>query len=83
MNYIYLLKSKKQDWLYTGYTSDLKKRFQKHQGGHSSATKPYCPFELVFYEAYKSRLDAKRRKKYLKTNQGKRALKLMLRDSFK
>lgn len=83
MYYVYFLKSKNTDWFYTGYTSNLKKRLADHNTGHSSATKPYLPFDLIFYEAYRSRSDAKRREKYLKTNQGKRVLKIMLIDSLK
>ena len=83
MFYVYVLKSKKKEWIYVGYTTDLRKRFGEHQKGLSLATKPYRPFELIFYEAYKARMDAKRREEYFKTNQGKRALKLMLKESLK
>jgi len=41
----------------------------------------YRPFELVFYEAYKSKKDAQRRETYFKTTKGKRALKLILQES--
>lgn len=84
MYYVYLLKSKKKDnWHYVGYTSNLKERFKEHQDGLSESTKPYRPLELIFYEAYKAKSDAKRREAYFKTNKGKRTLKLMLKDSFK
>lgn len=83
MYYVYYIKSKTGNWYYTGYTSNLKKRLSEHNKGLSSATKPYRPFELIFYEAYKSRLDAKRREKYFKTNKGKRAIKIMLKESLK
>ncbi|MFA4819318.1 MAG: GIY-YIG nuclease family protein [Patescibacteria group bacterium] len=84
MYYVYLLKSKRKvDWHYIGYTSNLEKRFKEHQNGLSKSTKPYRPLELIFYEAYKSKSDAKRREAYFKTNKGKRTLKLMLKDSLK
>jgi len=81
MYYVYLIKSKNKDWRYVGFTKDLRERFNQHQKGFSRSTKPYAPFELVFYEAYKSKSDAKRREIYFKTNKGKRALKLMLKES--
>ena len=81
MFYVYILKSKTKNWNYVGYTTDLRKRFSEHQKGLSQATRPYRPFELVFYEAYKAKSDAKRREAYFKTNQGRRALKLMLKAS--
>jgi len=61
----------------------LQKRFKQHQNGEVKSTKPRRPFELIFYEAYKDRLDAKRREKYFKTNKGKSSLKMMLRNSMK
>ncbi|MBI2673815.1 MAG: GIY-YIG nuclease family protein [Candidatus Zambryskibacteria bacterium] len=83
MYYVYLLRSKKQPWIYVGYTTNLRRRIAEHQKGFSLATKPYKPFDLLFYEAYKSLSDAKRRESYFKTNQGKRALKIMLSDTLK
>jgi len=83
MYYVYILKSLKKDWIYVGYTTNLEKRFKQHQKGLSKATKPYRPFELVFFEAYKAKEDAKRREKYFKTTRGKRVLRLMLQESLK
>lgn len=80
MYYVYLIKSLRTNWHYVGYTENLKRRFGEHQKGLSQATKPYRPFELIFYEAYKAMADAKRREEYLKTDKGKRALKLMLKE---
>ena len=81
MYYVYILKSKKDGNLYVGYSTDLKKRFYEHQKGLVTSTKPRRPFELVFYEAYKSIKDAKRREKYFKTTKGKTSLKTMLEFS--
>ena len=66
MHYVYLLKSEKDGLLYIGYTNDLKRRFAEHNSGLSKATKPRAPFQLVYYEAYKSRADALFREKNLK-----------------
>ena len=67
--------------MYVGFSDNLKRRFKEHQNGFSVATRPYRPFELVFYEAYKSKKDAQRRETYFKTTKGKRALRLMLQES--
>jgi putative endonuclease len=69
--------------LYIGYTTNLRERLQKHQNGEVTSTKFRRPFELVFYEGYKSMRDAKRRERYLKTSKGKSSLHIMLRDSLK
>jgi len=76
MFYVYILKSKKDNNLYIGYSTNLKKRFSEHQKGLVTSTRPRRPFELIFYEAYKSSKDAKRREMYCKTS-----LKTMLEFS--
>ena len=40
------------------------------------------PWRLIHYEAYRNEDDAKRREKYLKTSQGSRLLKRMLKEYF-
>ena len=77
MFYVYILKSSKDNKLYIGYSTNLKKRFSEHQKGLVISTKPRRPFELIFYEAYKSSKDAKRREIYFKTSKGKTSLKTM------
>src|SRR5690606_13751504 len=66
MYYVYCLKSKKDDSLYLGYTNDLKRRLVEHNSKKNKSTKHKTPFELVYYEAYKSKSDAKYREKQLK-----------------
>ncbi|MAF59327.1 MAG: GIY-YIG nuclease family protein [Candidatus Pacebacteria bacterium] len=66
MYYVYLLKSKKDESLYIGYTNDLKRRFEEHNNGENKSTKFKTPFELVYYESYRARSDAKIREQALK-----------------
>ena len=80
MFYVYLLRSKNQH--YIGYTTDLKRRITEHNAGQNIATIAYRPWDLIFYEAYVNREDARRREKYLKTTQGRRTIKLMLRSYY-
>ena len=79
--YVYFLRSLKKDFTYIGYTKDLKERLRKHNNFEVKSTKPYAPFELIFFEGYQSSKDARRREKYLKTTKGKTALKTMLKDT--
>ncbi|OGG25770.1 hypothetical protein A2960_05035 [Candidatus Gottesmanbacteria bacterium RIFCSPLOWO2_01_FULL_39_12b] len=76
--YAYILRSLKNSSLYIGYTSDLKKRFKEHNSGKNSATKPFIPYKLIFYEAFLNRIDAKNREKYLKSGYGRRTIKTLL-----
>ncbi len=80
--YVYVLKSLVKDFIYIGYTENLKKRFGEHNSGQNTSTKPYLPYEIIHYEAYKNMTDAKRREKYLKGNRGKTTLKTMLKEYF-
>jgi len=80
--YVYILQSFKNNQFYIGYTENLKRRFQEHNRGINFSTKPYKPWKLIHYEAYRDKKDAQRREKYLKTNQGSRLLKRMLKEYF-
>ena len=80
MFYVYCLESKKFDEHYFGYTDNLKKRLKEHNQGLNFSTKRYLPWKLIYYEACMNRDDATRREKYLKTNQGRRMLKLRIKE---
>lgn len=79
MYYVYILQSlNKENWLYKGSTSDLKRRFKEHNSGKNFSTAPYKPFKLIYYEAYFLKTDAEAREKYLKTSMGMRVIKKQL-----
>ena len=52
---------------------------KEHQKGFVPSTEFRIPFELLYYEAHPSLVDAKRREMYFKTSKGKATLRLMLR----
>jgi putative endonuclease len=79
MYYTYILKSKKDGKLYTGYTNDLRKRFLQHASGKSTYTKGRGPFVVIYYEACLDRGDALAREKYLKSGRGKTFIKQRLK----
>lgn len=81
--YVYILYNPPNNFIYVGYSEDIKQRIKEHNSGKVKSTKHYKPLDLIFYEAYKNMKDAKRREKYLKTNKGKTALATMLKDYFK
>ena len=62
-------------------TGDLKQRLTDHFNGRNQATAPRRPLRLIYCEYHASTTDAHRRETYFKTTAGKRALKLMLRES--
>ena len=68
MFYLYILQSKKDFNLYIGSTNDLRKRFKEHNSGMVRSTKHRIPFDLIYYEAYESEKDARKREHNLKLN---------------
>ncbi len=79
--FVYILYSVKFNRFYVGfYPKNLEERIAKHNRGEVFSTKAYRPWELVFYEAYRNQKDALRREKYLKTSQGMKMLKFMLKE---
>ena len=78
---VYVLISKRDNNFYIGYTTNLHNRLTSHIAGNSKATEPRRPFILLFCEYYLSKHDATRREKYFKTTVGKKALRLMLKES--
>lgn len=77
--YVYVIRDVKTELLYTGCTSDLRKRLAEHQSGKSTYTKSRGPYKLIYYEACLNEKDAFAREKYLKSGMGKRYLKNRLK----
>ena len=78
--YVYILLSKKDNKFYTGYTKNLKLRFEQHCKGLVESTKNRRPLELIYYEACLNQQDATHREKYLKTYHGKMFIKNRLKS---
>jgi putative endonuclease len=76
--YILLLSNKQ---LYTGITTDLRRRLREHKLGRSHFTKNRLPITLVFYEVFYNKEDAEKRERYFKTSKGKYTLKAMLKNT--
>ena len=81
--FVYVLKSKKDNNLYIGYTKELNKRLSLHNQGEVDSTKGRLPMDLVYFEACLNQKDALDREKYLKSTYGRRFLKNRLKYYFK
>ena len=78
MNYTYILRCGDGS-LYTGWTNDLGKRVESHNGGTGAKyTRTHRPVELVYYEAFATKEEAMRREYEIK--QFSRSDKLKLLD---
>jgi putative endonuclease len=80
--YVYVLHNPLKNFIYIGYSENLKSRVVSHNKGENKSTKAYIPLDLIHYEAYKNKADAKRREIYLKSNRGRTTLMTMLKDYF-
>jgi len=58
MYYVYVLKSRKDRNLYVACTGTLRTRLAEHNSGKAQSTRHRIPFDLVYYEASRSRTDA-------------------------
>ena len=72
MYYVYLLQSEKNRSTYIGYTSDLKNRLIEHNQGKTKSIKHNLPYRLIYYEAYQSKTDSRKREIELKKNSYKK-----------
>jgi putative endonuclease len=78
MYYTYILYSKIRDRYYVGYTSDLVSRLEKHNSGNSRSTKSGIPWKIVYYEEYKSKLDAMARERTIKNKKSKKYIEWLI-----
>jgi putative endonuclease len=79
MEYVYVLRSKKDQKLYIGLTNNLERRLEQHNSGKVSSTKGRMPLELVYFESYTERKDAAKGEKFLKSGKGRSELKKLIR----
>jgi putative endonuclease len=78
---VYILFSRKDHLLYTGFTSNIEQRIKNHNEGRTKSTASRRPLELIFCEFYLFETDARKREMYFKTSPGKKAIKLMLGET--
>ena len=78
MYYVYALKSKNRKYIYVGMTNDLERRLREHNNKKESTTRSYAPFTLIFKERHETRIEARKREKYLKSGIGKEYLKTIV-----
>jgi putative endonuclease len=77
--FVYIMTSNNNYVLYTGVTSDLKKRILRHQlkSYSNSFTSRYNISKLVYYECFKTIAEAIEREKQIKAGLRNKKLKLI------
>ena len=82
MYYVYVIQNKINKKIYIGYTRDLKRRMKEHYHRIILGNTQGKDWELVYYEAFRSKIDAQHREQKLKDHgQSKRWLKERLKHS--
>jgi putative endonuclease len=64
--FTYIIKSKIKERYNIGSCSELNKRLEHHNSGHTKSTKAYIPWEIVYYEEYNTKSEAIKREYALK-----------------
>ncbi len=70
MWFVYILKCADNSY-YTGCTSDLDDRINRHLKGENTYTKDRLPVTLVYYSAFNNKYKAYHFERYLKSGSGK------------
>jgi putative endonuclease len=78
MFFVYVLNSLTRNYIYVGLTDNIDRRINEHNKGYNKTTKPYIPFKLIHTEPFTTRIEARKREKYLKTGIGKEYLRNIL-----
>jgi putative endonuclease len=78
-SYVYILTNKYNKVLYTGVTSDLKKRVWEHREKRADGfTKSYNLTKLVYYEVFADIRDAIAREKQIKAGSRQKKIDLII-----
>lgn len=79
MYYVYILENKNDKSWYIGYSSNLRRRIKDHLCGKGcKTTSKKNNWQLIYYEAYLSKIDAMRRERFLKSGAGRKYIKKQL-----
>ena len=75
MFYVYAIRSLERNYIYVGLTNNLERRIYQHNNGLNSTTRAYAPFVLIYSMTFHTRVEARRKEKYLKSGVGKEFLR--------
>lgn len=78
MYYVYILKSKKANKYYTGYSRNPEERLKEHNAGRTKSLLRYLPLEIVRVEEYPIYEEARKRERQIKSYKSGEAFKKLL-----
>ena len=71
MFYTYVLRSRKNQKLYYGYTNNLEKRIVEHDSGKDDFTRHNGPWDLVYFEEFTLKTEALKQERFFKSGKGR------------
>ena len=71
MYYVYVLRSVKDNTIYTGLTVNLQKRLREHREAKQGYTKGHAPYKLITYTVFSKKELARKFEEYLKSGSGR------------
>lgn len=82
MPYTYILKLNSDKFsYYIGSCNNLEERLERHNQGRAKFTKQYRPVKLIYYEEFKTKSEAIKREKYLKSFKSKKVIEKLVKRS--
>ncbi len=69
---VYIIYSVDFNRYYVGLSSNVSQRLEAHNLGVVKSTKAFCPWGIIHTELFKTRTEARKREKYLKSAAGRR-----------
>ncbi len=71
-HFVYVLYSSESERFYVGMSSNVRRRLKQHNSGLVKSTKAFKPWEIQYTEKFDTRVEARKREKYLKSAAGRR-----------
>lgn len=75
--FVYVLRDSSGN-LYKGMTCDLQRRLSENRGGRTRTTRRMHDVEIIYFEEFQNRTNARKREIYFKTAAGRKFLKKVL-----
>ncbi len=75
----YILYSRSKDRYYIGHSEDLSSRLIRHNEGRVPSTKNYRPWECLYFEEFKTKIEANRRELEIKRKKSRKYLEYLIK----
>ncbi len=77
----YALYSPVYDKIYIGYSADVEKRLASHNDDRNTGwTAKYKPWQIVYTEEFRTKAEALKREKQLKTSRGRNFIRSLVKS---